>query len=290
VSRGGASTVAQASREAPPASASEVERRVDRSPVYRWLIRAGFVSRGVTYAIIGGLALALAAGAGTDNAAPNQQGALALIDRSALGRVALIAIAAGLLAYALWKLEQGIFHHSPEGAASPEAKDRIINVAGGITYVGFFLIALRVLTGTAGNSTSAPRRAAAGVLGWPGGPVLVGAGGVALIVITAVQIYQAIDGQFLKDSKTDEMGSARRRMFATLGRIGLIARALVFGLIGYFVLRTAIDYNPRTAVGVDGALARLQHEPYGSWLVGLVAAGLLIFAAFSLFEARYRRL
>jgi hypothetical protein len=74
---------------------------VDRSPLYRWLIRIGFISRGVTYAVIGGLTLALALGAGTDNAAPNQQGALALIARSALGRVALIAIAAGLLAYAL---------------------------------------------------------------------------------------------------------------------------------------------------------------------------------------------
>ena len=208
----------------------------------------------------------------------------------ALGRVALIAIAAGVLGYALWKREQGVFHRSPEGAASREPKDRIINVVGGLTYVGFFLIALRVLTGTAGNSSQAPQHAAAGVLGWPGGPLIVAAAGVLLIAISAVQIYQAIDGQFMKDSKTSEMGPEERRLFAALGRIGLTARALVFGLVGYFLLRTALDYDSRSAVGVDGALARLQHEPYGSWLVGLVATGLLVFAAFSLFEARYRRL
>jgi hypothetical protein len=263
---------------------------VDRSPLYRGLIRIGFISRGVTYAVIGGLTLALALGAGTDHAAPNQQGALSLIARSALGRIALVVIAAGLLAYALWKLAQGIFHRSPEGAASRDPKDRVINVVGGLTYVGFFLIALRVLTGTAGNSSRASRHAAAGVLGWPGGPVLVAAAGVLLIAISAVQTYQAIGGQFMKDSKTDEMGPEERRLFATLGRIGLTGRALVFGLVGYFLFRAALDYDPRNAVGVDGALTALQHEPYGSWLVGLVAIGLLIFAAFSLFEARYRRL
>jgi hypothetical protein len=149
---------------------------------------------------------------------------------------------------------------------------------------------VRVLTGSAGNSSRTPHRAAAGVLGWPGGTLLVGVAGLLLIAISAVQIYQAIDGSFMKDSKTDEMGPEERRLFATLGRIGLTARALVFGLVGYFLLRTALDYDPRDAVGIDGALARLQHDPYGSWLVGLVAVGLLIFAAFSVFEARYRRL
>jgi hypothetical protein len=37
-------------------------------------------------------------------------------------------------------------------------------------------------------------------------------------------------------------------------------------------------------------LAKLQHQPFGPWLLGLVAAGLLIFAVHSFFEARYRRL
>jgi len=53
---------------------------------------------------------------------------------------------------------------------------------------------------------------------------------------------------------------------------------------------TALDYNARESVGVDGALRRLHSEPYGGWLVGTAAVGLLVFATYSLFEARYRRL
>jgi hypothetical protein len=86
------------------------------------------------------------------------------------------------------------------------------------------------------------------------------------------------------------MSPLERRAFMALGRVGLISRALVFGLIGYFVLKTAIDYNSREATGLDGALARVHHEPFGPWLLGLVAAGLIVFAAYSLLEARYRRL
>ncbi|HWE33936.1 MAG TPA: DUF1206 domain-containing protein, partial [Solirubrobacteraceae bacterium] len=59
---------------------------------------------------------------------------------------------------------------------------------------------------------------------------------------------------------------------------------------GYFLVRTAITYHPGSAVGVDTALARLHHQAFGPWVVGLVGVGLVGFAAFSLYEARYRRL
>lgn len=262
----------------------------ERSRPFQWLVRAGFVARGITYGLIGVLALALAAGAGTFGTAPNQQGALELIDRSWPGRAALVAIAAGLLAYALWKLTQGIFGAGPEGGGGTDLKDRVANVSGGVAYVIFFFVALRVLTGTAGRSTTEPRQTAAGVLGWPGGSVIVGAAGAILLLVSLYQLYEGLAGHFAHDSKVGRMKAHERRVFMTLGRIGLSARAVVFALIGYFVLRAAIDYNPGTAVGVDGALARLHHQPAGPWLEGIVAAGLLVFAAFSVAEARYRRL
>jgi hypothetical protein len=86
------------------------------------------------------------------------------------------------------------------------------------------------------------------------------------------------------------MGSGERRVFMALGRTGLTARALVFAVVGYFFVRTAIDFDPNNAVGVDGALGRLHHEPLGPLVLALVAAGLITFALFSLLEARYRRL
>ena len=97
-----------------PGRGEDVER-LERAAPFRWLVRAGFVARGITYGVIGALALALALGAGTMGAVPSQQGALALIARSAVGGAALVVICAGLMAYALWKLTQGIAGRGPEG-------------------------------------------------------------------------------------------------------------------------------------------------------------------------------
>lgn len=254
-------------------------------------MRVGFVARGLTYGLMGALALALAFGAGTSGASPSQQGALGLISRSVLGRIALVAVAAGLLAYALWKLTQGILGTGPEGGGGASAKDRIANGFAGLTYIGFFLLALRVvLTGSGGNGNGEARHTAAGVLGWPGGPVLVAIGGAVLVAVSAYQIYEAVTGAFASEDRTARMKSKQRRAFMLVGRVGLTSRALVFALVGYFLVRAAIDYNASKAVGVDGALARVHHEPLGPWLLGLVAVGLLAFAAFSFAEARYRRL
>ncbi len=254
------------------------------------MVRAGFVSRGITYGVIGVLSLALAFRWGSAGEAPNQQGALAIVAAAPLGRVAVAVIAAGLIAYAVWKLSQAIRGRGPEGGGGPTAFDRVANGGGGVVYVAFFAVALRVLLGSSDSDSSAPRHAAAGVLAWPGGVVLVGVGGIALVAISLYQVYDAVSGHFADNSKVEEMGDHGLRVFLLLGIVGLTARALIFSLVGYFLVRTAIDYHAGSAVGLDGALARVREQPYGSWLLGLVAAGLLIFAVFSLVEARHRRL
>jgi len=258
------------------------------------MIRAGFVARSVTYGVIGAITLALATGAGSAPTAPDQQGALSLIARAPLGRVGVAVAAVGLLGYALWKLGQAVFGHGPEGGGDPEPKDRIANAAGGVVYLAFFAVAVRILFGGSGSGSSggssAPSKATAGVLGWPGGALIVGIAGAVLVAISCYQIYDACRGSFAEDVKLHEMGPGERRTFMAIGRVGLVARAVVFGLAGYFLVRAALDYDPHEAVGLDGVLARVHHEPFGPWLLGLAAAGLLVFATFSLFEARYRRL
>jgi len=57
---------------------------------------------------------------------------------------------------------------------------------------------------------------------------------------------------------------------------------VVFGLVGGFLIKAAIDYSPNQAVGLDGALAKLANASYGPFLLGIVAAGLIAFGIYSL--------
>jgi hypothetical protein len=265
--------------------------RAERSRPFQWLVRTGFLARALTYGLVGALAIALAFGAGTAGTSPDQKGALTLIARAPLGFLALIVIAAGLLAYAIWKLTQALNGRGPEGGGGPSAGERVANAGGGVAYLLFCAVAVSVLAGSGGAGASgSPQSATGGLLASPGGRWLVGIAGVALVGGAIYQAYYGLSARFTRQIKTEEMKRDQLQQLRALGKVGLTARAVVFALIGYFLTRSAIAYDPKSAVGVDGALARLHHQALGPLLVGLVGAGLVVFAAFSLYEARFRRL
>jgi Domain of Unknown Function (DUF1206) len=150
---------------------------------------------------------------------------------------------------------------------------------------------VEILLGSGGgNGSGSAKEAAAGVLGWPAGTWLVGIAGALLVGVALYQGYRGISREFLDDSKTEEMSPGTRTWIKRIGTFGHLARMVVFGLVGIFLIKAAIDYNPAKAVGLDGALAKLAHEPYGPVLLGIVATGLLAFALYSLSDARYRRI
>jgi uncharacterized protein DUF1206 len=252
---------------------------------FEWLARAGFAARGIVYVVIGILAIKLAAGSG--GTSPNQQGALRAIAAQPLGKVLLILVAIGLGGYALWRLVRALLGHGPEGSDS--GVDRVAALASGIVYAGFCAIAVEILLGSGGGSGGA-KKTTAGVFGWPAGTWLVGIAGVVFIGVGLYQGYRGISKDFLDDSKTEEMSPRLRRWIERIGTFGHLARMVVFGLVGVFLISAAVDYNPQKAVGLDGALAKVDHASYGPFLLGIVAAGLIAFGAYSLSDARYRRI
>jgi hypothetical protein len=101
-------------------------------------------------------------------------------------------------------------------------------------------------------------------------------------------LYRGISQRFLEQLKTGEMSSRIRTWVTRVGVVGLVARAVVLGVIAWFFFDAAADYDANKAQGLDGALRKLAAESYGTWLLGVVAAGLLAFGVFCLFQARYR--
>jgi len=141
-----------------------------------------------------------------------------------------------------------------------------------------------------GSGSKNEHKTAAGVLGWPAGTWLVGIAGAVLIGVALYQGYRGITRDFLRDSKTEQMSARGRKWIEWIGTVGHLARMVVFGLVGVFLITAAIDFDPKKAVGLDGALAKVAHASYGPFLLGIVAAGLIAFGLYSLSDARYRRI
>ncbi len=256
------------------------------SRAFEWLARSGFVARGLVYGIIGLLALKLAIGSG--GKATDQQGAMRTLAHQPLGKVMLLTLAVGLAGYAMWRFTRAALGRGPEG--SDQGFDRVAALASGLVYGVFFVLAVKILMDAKGGKTGDTRATTAGVLSWPAGPLLVGLAGLVFVGIAGYQAYKGVTRGFLEDSKTEEMRPEVKQWIGRIGTIGHLARALVFGLVGAFLVKAAVGYDAKAAVGLDGALAKVAHQTYGHLLLAIVACGLLAFALYSISDSRYRRI
>jgi hypothetical protein len=100
---------------------------VVNSRAFQLFARAGFLSRGLIYAIIGVLALKLALGDGGKTT--NQQGAQRTVARQPFGKVLLVLVAAGLAGYSIWRLVRAGLGHGAE--ARDSAFDRVAALGSG---------------------------------------------------------------------------------------------------------------------------------------------------------------
>jgi hypothetical protein len=260
--------------------------RVAKSRGFEWLARAGLAARGVIYGIIAVLALKLALGDGGKTT--DQQGALKTLAQQSFGEILLVLMAIGLFGYALWRLVRAAIGHGAEGDKD-DTKERIDGVASGIGYGLLFVTAVSILAGSGGGGGGGPQQASGGVLDWPGGQVLVIIAGLILIAVAVDQGLKGFKKKFLEKSHTERMSEKVRKAFTAFGVFGHLARMVIFAMMGYFLIKAAIDYNPDEAVGLDGALAKLASSAGGPLVLGAVAVGLLGFGVYSFMDARYRR-
>jgi hypothetical protein len=260
-------------------------RRATQDKRFEWLARAGLVARGAIYAIVGLLAIQVALGDGGKTT--DQQGALKTVAEQPFGKALLVLMAIGLAGYALWRLTRAALGHGVE--CDDDAKARIDGVVSGVAYAGLCFTAVKLLAGSGGGGGGGADKTTGGVLGWPGGTWIVGIIGVIVVGVGLEQGYKGIKRKFCESAKTGEMSRHARRAYELVGLAGHLARMVVFGLIGAFLVKAALEFDPDKAVTLDGALAKVAHAPAGPVLLGIVAAGLMAFAAFSFMDARYRR-
>jgi uncharacterized protein DUF1206 len=266
---------------------SQARNQVENAAWLNALARVGLVAKGVSYALVGVLAIKLAADSG--GKATSRQGALHTLAQHSFGKFVLVVLAFGFAAYAVWRFAQAFFDKNNDGDGAKGLAKRAGYFGRGAIYAGLTYSTIKILSGSAEQSQNQKaHKTAATVLSWPAGKWIVGAAGLVLIGVGLWNGYRALEKKFLKNWKTEKMGPTAQRWGTRSGVVGLSARMVVFTLIGIFVVKAAYDYNPREAIGLDGALQKLASQSYGSWLLGIVAAGLLAYAVFCFFEARYR--
>ena len=263
-------------------------RKAASNPWSERLARLGLAARGVLFIVLGILTFRIAFGHFQANA--SQQGALQELASQPGGKILVWIVAIGLIGYALWRLLAAAFGPIVDPVAI-EAKQRVKALAEGIGYGAVAFLAVRVATGSSSSSTSggSGQKPASTVLSWPGGQFLVGLAGLVIIGIGVFFIVDGVRADFTRELKITTKPGARKAVIA-LGRFGRISQGVVFGIIGVLVMIAAVTYDPNKAKGLDGALKTLAGQPYGKWLLGLIALGFLAYGLYGLAESKLRRL
>ncbi len=257
------------------------------SKTFEVLSRGGFVARGLVYGLIGLFAFEVAVS--DTGKLTNQEGAIETVSDQPLGGFLLLLLAIGLAGYAIWRLFRSALGHGPEDSDS--TLKRLGGLGSAIAYGGLCIAAIKALTGSsAAGPSSKPDQTTAGVFDWPAGHWLVALAGLVALAVAAAQLGKGILQKFLEEIKTEQMSAATRTWITWIGTIGHVARAIVFAVVGWFLVKAAYEFDPNDAVGLDGVLTKILDAAYGPWLLGFVALGLIAFGAYSVSEARYRKI
>lgn len=264
-------------------------RRLDLVRLLEWASRLGYAARGVVYLGLGAIVLLAAA-----DVTPRARGAKAMLAAWAdwpLGLVLVALVAVGLLGFALWRALQAVFDADRHGTSPKAIAVRIGQAISGLVYGGLGLWALELLdevedVGEA-DEEQAAHGAAAAVLALPHGEILLLLAGATLVGVGLGNMIQGLKQDFAKRLSCDEEVC---RWVVPMAKIGYGARGLATLPAGVFLIGAGLDARSRDAHSWGGALQAVEGQPFGSWVLALLALGLVAFGLFGFVEAAFRRI
>ena len=249
--------------------------------------RLGHLSSGIVYVAVG--LVTLGAALTTRIPARSAEGALRHMFQGSLGTLALVGIGLGLIVDAAWQAVRAITDADLAGRGLRGIAERIGWVFAGLVHLGLGVGAIRIAFGV--HQVGAERQAR----GWttfglslPFGRWLVAAAAITTIAVALVMVVRAGVGEV--DSRIDwhRMSPGARMLARAHGRFGLVARALVYVVIGGFLLRAALESSAQQTRGVAGAFRAIRAEPYGWPILAFIALGFIANGVLEFVRVRYR--
>lgn len=250
---------------------------VDKSEKVVWLARLGFVARGLVYTLLGYFALSSTGASRTRNGA---SGAFEWIQEVPGGAFVLILAALGLIGYALFRFGCCFLDLESKGTDIKGIGHRIGYFASGVIHVFLAWTAFQFAYGSKQQASDSTGEMAGTVMSFDFGSIVLGVIGVALMIAGVMQGRDAVTASFM-----NRVSARAPQATCWIGRLGYGARAVVFLVMGWSLIRSAWFERSSEVLSLGGAIHDLRDM---GPLYTLVALGLLMFGIFSVIVARYR--
>ncbi|MCK0151135.1 DUF1206 domain-containing protein [Marivita sp. S6314] len=250
---------------------------------YGWTIpfmRAGYAGRGLTYAAIAATSLWAIWSGGQ---AQGTQSALERLTSAPAGVFVLALIAAGLVAYCIWRVLDSVFDLEDYGTDGKGLIARAGMVITGFIHAGLGVAAFAILMGT-GSRGGGMTTLVQTVFELPMGRYLVGLGSLATLGAGVYYLKKALNEEYRDDLRANHF--TVNWNFAL--KAGVAAQGLIVTIIGAFFFMAALTHAPSEAGGLDQVFSFLTSQPFGQAIVVAICIGLAGFALFCFVNAAYR--
>lgn len=247
---------------------------------FKTLAKMGYTARGAVYLVIGGLAVMAAIGEG--GRTTDSKGAIIEIMRQPFGTSLLVLLIIGLFGYVIWRLIQAIKDPDNHGSSAKGLAVRGGLLASAISHALLALWTIKLLLGSNERTHETERFLATDM-----GQIVIGIFGISFIAAGLAHIYKGWTARF---ERYMNIPSDKNQWAKPLCRFGLISRGVVWCIVGWFFITSALFAKSGKVKGIVDALELLRTYTFGNWLFGIVAAGLFAFGVYSLLEAMYRKI
>jgi Domain of Unknown Function (DUF1206) len=249
----------------------------------RLLARFGLIAYGAVNVLIASLVVQIAFGQAER---ADKKGALQEIGETEAGVVLLWIVTVGFVALVLWQLGEAVLGHA--GVPMPQRALRTAVNLAEATIFGILAWSAGSVAAAGGKASGKPSFAQV-VFDLPGGRWLVALAGAGLVVAGGWAVWRGITHAFLRDLDLRGAGLNRSQLVTRIGQVGWTALGVGYGIPGVLLVVAAVRYDAERPIGLDSGLKDLAGEPYGPFLLLVLAAGLLAFGVHCLFDARYRK-
>ena len=251
------------------------------------ILRFGIAAKGFVYCLIGVLTLLAIIGVGGSKS--GSSGALKSLAGSTVGMILLAITTLGLLGYVFWRFYQTFADPEEKGSDAKGIARRIGYFSSGIFYGLLAFTAVSILIGSGGDSGSGggQETMVAKLLSKSFGQILVALVATIFLGKALYQMFRAYSGKYKEKVKEQQLPSNVQNTVVVFGRVGYTARGIVIGVIAFLTYKAALTSSSDQAGGTKDAFSFLQNE-FGTIVLALVSAGLLMYGIFILVKARHR--
>lgn len=251
------------------------------------MAQAGLVAKGIVYVLLGIIAFMAAfelGGQSTNDA--DRSGVLGELKDLPAGTTLLALVAVGLVCYTLWRGLQAFRPH--HGEQEIKLTKRVRYFFSALTYGGVALTAGRLLLYNRQNSgSSGNQKLASNLLHQSYGQWLLGGAALVMVGVGIYQLHYGLSEKYRKHVQGLSLSSPASSLLLRAGKVGYVARGIVWLVIAWLLLKAALHANAAEAGDTSEAFRFIESSTAGSLLLGALGLGLVAYGVFNFIRARY---